>query len=707
MQSFGEVKRQLKDYETEYIEKTRKISKDQVQQIHIENKEINGDKNKKQLKYNNEYGGFSEDGKEYHIRINKNKKLPTVWSHVMANNSFGTVVTDSMGGYTWYKNSRLNRISAWNNSPVTDVPSEIIYLKDMDTGTAWSLGLNPMPDSNYYDITYGFGYAKYSHTSNGIIQNLDVFVPRKDSIKVQILDLENTQTSKKRLKLIYYIKPVLGEDEIKSKGFIKVNYQKSSNLITAENISSKENKTIVYVSSNEKIQSYTGNKESFAKKGTLANPEGLNQIALNGDNGLGKEACIAVEFKIELEALETKEIIIVMGAEESKVTCQDKAYQYTNIQHVTNEYKKEIKYWEDLLGRLQITTPLESANIMLNGWLLYQTICSRLLARSGYYQSGGAYGFRDQLQDTIGLKYIDVSLMKNQIIKHSKHQFIEGDVEHWWHEETSRGIRTRFSDDFLWLAYVTAEYIEFTGDSSILEEKTPYLKGEILQEGVDERYDKYVSSEIEETIYNHCIRAIERALNFGENGLPKIGSGDWNDGFSLVGSKGKGESVWLGFFLYDVLNKWVTICKNKGDNELAQSYTDIMVDLKKALNTKGWDGRWYRRAFTDTGDILGSLQNEECKIDSIAQSWATISGAGDDDKKCISIESLEKHLIDEENGIIKLLDPPFEKSKLNPGYIKSYLPGTRENGGQYTHRSYLVNYCRGNAWLWRKSSRVF
>ena len=336
-------------------------------------------------------------------------------------------------------------------------------------------------------------------------------------------------------------------------------------------------------------------------------------------------------------------------------------------------------------GRLQVYTPLESTNIMLNGWVTYQTLVSRLFGRSGYYQSGGAYGFRDQLQDTLGLKYLEPALMKNQIIKHSKHQFLEGDVEHWWHEETGRGIRTRFSDDLLWLVYVTIEYIKFTGDKSILDIETPYRAGKILEPNEEEKYDFYLETEEKESIYKHCVKAIEKSLNFGENGLPKIGSGDWNDGFSTVGNKGKGESVWLGFFLYTILENFIPICRKRQDEELAKKYEEIKLNLKRALNTNGWDGRWYKRAFMDDGNILGSMENDECRIDSIAQTWSIISNVGDNDKKYISMESLENHLVDRENGIIKLLDPPFEKGKLEPGYIKAYLPGVRENGGQYTH----------------------
>ena len=276
-------------------------------------------------------------------------------------------------------------------------------------------------------------------------------------------------------------------------------------------------------------------------------------------------------------------------------------------------------------------------------------------------------------------------MIKNQIIKHSKHQFIEGDVEHWWHEETKRGIRTRFSDDLLWLVYLTEEYIEAVGDNEILDIKTPYLQGKVLEEDEEERYDVYKESSMQETIYEHCIRAIEKSLNFGERGIPKIGTGDWNDGFSEVGNKGKGESVWLGFFMYTVINRFLPYIELKGETERLNKYKEILQKLKIALNKNCWDGRWFRRAYMDDGNILGSIENEECRIDSIAQSWAVISGAGDEEKKLISIESLENHLVDKENGIIKLLDPPFYNGKINPGYIKSYLPGVRENGGQYTH----------------------
>lgn len=413
----------------------------------------------------------------------------------------------------------------------------------------------------------------------------------------------------------------------------------------------------------------------------------MKKVKLDGLTGLGTQAIIAVELAVELDSMSSKEIVLNLGAAENLIDGKNISYKYSKISNCTQELKLVKKKWKDVLEKIQVYTPIESINIMLNGWVLYQTISSRLLGRTGFYQSGGAYGFRDQLQDTLALKYIFPDKIKKQIIKHAKHQFIEGDVLHWWHEETSRGIRTRFSDDLLWLAFLTEEYIEVTGDKKILDIKVPYLAGKVLEKEEKERYDLYSPSNIEEDIYSHIMKAINKSLDFGEHGIPKIGTGDWNDGFSEVGSKQKGESVWLGFFLYTVINRFLPFIEEREGKEKREEYEKIINNMKRALNTEGWDGRWFRRAFMDDGNILGSIENEECRIDSIAQSWSVISGAGDNDKKFISMESLENHLVDKEKGIIKLLDPPFENGKLEPGYIKSYLPGVRENGGQYTHGS--------------------
>lgn len=680
----GKVDSILKYMEKDYLESRKNIGKLPVkvqnEQIETAGKVFEKDN----LKYYNEYGGFSENGREYIIRINKNNKLPTTWGHVIANQNFGTIVTENMGGFTWSRNSRLNRLSAWNNNLVLDIPSEAIFLKDLKNGKLWSLGALPIPDENDYFITYGFGYANYEHVSDNLLQNVETFVAKEDKIKINIIKIKNVLPEKRKLKIVYYIKPVLGEDEIKTKGNILL--KQKGNVILLKNLYSEdiENNT-VFVSSSENIKSYTGSKTSFMGSGNIYNPEALNQVSLDEENSLGQIPCVAIEFDIEIEEFESKEIVLLFGEGKDNEEINKYIVKYKKIEDAKKELQEVKQFWFDKLNTIQVKTPVESINIMLNGWAAYQTIACRLWARSGIYQSGGAFGFRDQLQDTLGVKLIDVNLMKNQIIKHASHQFIEGDVEHWWHDESKKGIRTRFSDDLLWLAYVVAEYINYTGDKSILDEEVPYITGKILEEGENENYDYHPQTNIKESIYMHCIKAIDKSINLGKNNLPKIGSGDWNDGFSTVGNKGIGESVWLAFFLYNILDKFIPICKEKQDTEKVQKYEKTMQILKKAINENAWDGRWYKRAYTDDGKVIGSMQNEEARIDGISQSWSVISKAGDQEKEKIAMEELENQLIDKENAIIKLLDPPFEKSDINPGYIKAYMPGVRENGGQYTH----------------------
>lgn len=544
----GDIESGLKDLEEEYLKTLDNIGVDAKNEYIIQeetNNIINTDNNN--LKYDNEYGGFSEDGKEYIIKINQNNKLPNVWSMILANETFGTLVTQNLGGFTWHKNSRLNRLSGWNNNAVMDIPSEIIYLKDYKTGNKWTLSDNLNDNSNQTHINYGFGYVNFKSIQNNIMHELLVFVPRKDNVKINVLNLKNLEPNKRNLKLIYYIKPVLEEDEIKTNGHIEVT--KDNNLVIIKNLykdSFKNN--IAFVSSSEKIESYTGNKNFFIGKGNIKNPEGLDKVSLDNSSGLGENSCVAIQLNIELESFESKEIVLQFGEEKELLDVKDVSYKYSKVSNCMEEFKIVKDFWSNLLSRIQVKTPIESFNIMLNGWAEYQTIVSRLWSRTGYQQSGGAIGFRDQLQDTIGLKNININFMKEQILTACRHQFIEGDVEHWWHEDINRGIRTRFSDDLLWLCYVTFEYINYTGDNSILDIEVPYVMGELLPEGVDERYDVYLESKVKEDVYTHCIRAIDRSLNFGEHGLPKIGSGDWNDGLNTVGNKEKGESVWLRIF---------------------------------------------------------------------------------------------------------------------------------------------------------------
>jgi len=520
---------------------------------------------------------------------------------------------------------------------------------------------------------------------SGISQEMLVFVPEKDSVKVQILTLKNQEPKKRELKLFYYIKPVLDEEESKSHTFFHLTEEPTQHGILFENMVQMVGKQVGYIATSEPIQSYTGDRSSFLGNGSLDNPESLSKGYLEEADSLFREGRMVIEMGVTIEAFEEKQIILLLGCEESKEEITKQIEKYTDIAVCQEEYRKVKHNWEELLGRVQIKTPSESTNLLLNGWCMYQTIASRMLARSGYYQSGGALGFRDQLQDSLSLLYFNPEITKKQILKHASHQFLEGDVEHWWHEETGRGIRTRFSDDLLWLPYLVCQYVSYTGDKSILDEMVPYRAGEILPEETDERYDEYPVAEQIGSIYEHCQKAIEKGYNLGENGLPKIGSGDWNDGMSTVGNKGKGESVWLGFFLYAVLDQMQALCREIGEEKQAEEYVQKKEILRKNLNQNAWDGSWYKRAFTDEGQTLGSRQNTECKIDSISQSWSVISRAGDNDKQYIAMESLERYLVKEDFGFIKLLDPPFDKGELEPGYIKAYLPGTRENGGQYTH----------------------
>ncbi|MFZ5351134.1 MAG: GH36-type glycosyl hydrolase domain-containing protein, partial [Bacillota bacterium] len=364
--------------------------------------------------------------------------------------------------------------------------------------------------------------------------------------------------------------------------------------------------------------------------------------------------------------------------------------KYNNIQGADKAFKEVKEYWKKILGVIRVSTPDESMDNMLNGWLLYQTLACRMWARSALYQSGGAYGFRDQLQDSMALVYISPETTRNQILYHSSRQFFEGDVQHWWHPGTDKGIRTKFSDDLLWMPYVTIDYIRITGDYSILDMQTPYLDEECLKDEEDERYNRPCVSEVKASLYEHCIKAIEHSLKFGQHGIPLMGSGDWNDGMNTVGNKGRGESVWLGWFLYSILVEFSVICSHRKDSNRAERYMNIAKEIVKAVEDNAWDGNWYRRAYFDNGIPLGSAENTECRIDSLAQSWAVISGAGRKDRIKEAFEAVEHYLINKDDGIILLLTPPFDEGDLEPGYIKGYLPGVRENGGQYTHAAVWV-----------------
>ena len=626
----------------EEIEKSYKIKNTEKYILNKTQEEIKEEK----TKYNNGYGGFLED--KYIINITPEKLPPRAWSNIIANNKIGTVITENNGGYTWYENSRLKRITSWENDSIQDIPSEKITIKDLRNKEYWNLGV--WNEKNKYQVQFGMGYCKFKQINNNIIQENTIFIPISNQVKINSISIKNKEREAKSLLLQYTLNLSLGENRFKNLGKIKVNQK--NNTIYIENICKTNFEDIVEITSNEKINKI----ENIKEKNILENN------------------IITIEIPIELKAFEKKKINIILGKETK---------QYIENEKVDQSFEEVQKYWEEKTSIIKVETPSEKINVYMNSWLIYQTLTSRIIAKSGFYQSGGAIGFRDQLQDTLGMKWIDEQLLYNQIIDAAKHQFIEGDVLHWWHEINCTGIRTKISDDLLWLPYSVIEYIDFTGKSEILDQEVEYIQG-IEIEDEKEKYDKYSYTDTKESIYKHCIRAINRSLNFGTNGFPKIGTGDWNDGLNRVGHKGEGESIWLGFFIYDILNKWSKLIK---DTEEAKRFEKIKEELKEKLNTIGWDGKWYKRAITDDGEVLGSSANKECKIDSISQSWSVISEAGTIEKQKKAIESTIENLVDEENKIIKLLTPAFSGEKSNPGYISNYPEGVRENGGQYTHSS--------------------
>lgn len=639
-----------------------------------------------QLLYYNDIGGFSPDGKEYIIKLSKSHATPLPWSNIIANENFGFLVTESGAGYTWQGNSRENKLTPWSNDPIVDPVGEAIYIRDEDTGAFWSISPSPVRTHGVYTIRHGQGYTVFEYNMGKLKQKQTMFVCPDQPVKYYQIQIDNDSDSIRKLSLTFYVQWVCGANSVPNNQFIVTAEEKGLNAVLAKNPYNQQfGEKVAFIAVDRHYLGITADRTEFlGRNGSVNNPLALKREGLSGRIGPGFDPCGVIQVKVEIKPGESEQIVFLLGQGEDIVQARQLIKDYANLDAAHQALERSKNMWDDRLNRLQVTTPDESMNIMLNRWLMYQTISSRLLARTGFYQAGGAYGFRDQLQDVLALIYSDPSRMKEQILLSSEHQFIEGDVQHWWHPP-NRGIRTRITDDLLFLPYVTANYIEGTGDWSILDEMTHYLVDEPLKEDEHDRYNTPEISETRESIYDHCIRAIEKSLSFGQHGLPLMGMGDWNDGMDKVGAEGKGESVWLGWFLYTVLQKFIPICKQRKDMERAEKYLDMAERLKAAIDKNGWDGGWYRRAYFDDGTPLGSEQNEECRIDTISQSWAVISGAAEPTRARIAMDSMEKHLVRKEEGLIQLLSPPFYRSSLEPGYIKGYVPGVRENGGQYTH----------------------
>lgn len=505
----------------EFIKSHQKRRQKLPEKVEMNFQNENLERQKEELLFDNGYGGFSQEGKEYHFAINKENPLPTIWSNIISNKSFGMITTENMYDLVWNKNSRLNRITSWNNNTVLNLPSQIIYMKDKENKKVWTLNSNILPNDNYYYVTYGFGYSKYKNVYDEILQQTDIFVPNEENVAITKIRLKNTSDCNKKLEILVYLKIVLGEEEETSKG--NCYFEKNNQVIVMKNmLGAPEFSKIAYFSSNIKIESFTKSKKVFLGNGNITLPDSLFTNNFESCSGIGD--CLAVKLELDLKEYEEKCVILKLGQENSLQEVYQISTKLNTVDMIQQSFNNVCQRWNNLMNNLSIKTPEEKFNLLVNGWLVYQTISCRLWGKSGFYQSGGANGYRDQLQDCLGMKYIDITLLKEQILKCCRHQFKEGDVLHWWHEETRRGVRTRFSDDLLWLPYSVCEYVEFSDDYDILEEQIEYLSGEALKEGENEVYQQCFASEEKESLYDHCMRAIDRACNFGRNGLPKIGS---------------------------------------------------------------------------------------------------------------------------------------------------------------------------------------
>jgi cellobiose phosphorylase len=643
--------------------------------------------------YFNGYGGFSKDGMEYIIRLKDGCNTPAPWTNVIANKNFGFHVTENGSGFTWAENSRENKLIPWSNDPITDPSNEVIYLRDENCGDYWSITPLPIREKESYTVRHGMGYSRFTHDSHGILQNITMFVPKDETIKISLIKLKNHSDVKRKLSGIYFIRPVLGVSDQITQQYIVTKMDEKRELLMIDNGYSVDFPgRNLFVASSEKVVSYTGNREEFVGKNKdLSNPDALKREKLSNQVGAAFDPCAAIEISIELKPNEEKEFVFLMGYGKNIDEVEKLIKEYKNVKASKDGLEEVKSYWKELLGTIEVKTPDLSMDLLINYWLMYQTIACRIWARSAFYQSGGAYGFRDQLQDSMNAMPIMPQATKKQILLHCAHQFVEGDVQHWWHPGAGeKGIRTKFSDDLLWLPLITAEYVSYTGDETLLNEEVHFLEEALLGEQEDERYGVPRISDEKASVYEHCIRAIERGLRLGENGIPLMGSGDWNDGMNTVGNKGKGESIWLGWFLHDILNKFSGICEKMDDLERGERYKKAAKDIANNIEENAWDGEWYRRAYFDDGTPLGSIENTECMIDSLAQSWAVISGAAKSDRTKTAMDSAKRYLIKKEEGMILLFTPPFNESDLHPGYIKGYVPGVRENGGQYTHAATWV-----------------
>ena len=639
------------------------------------------------LQFFNGHGGFSSDGKEYVIITTAEKSTPAPWVNVIANPQFGTVVSESGQGYTWVENAHEFRLTPWNNDPVGDLKGEAFYIRDEESGRFWSPSPLPARGKSPYITRHGFGYSIFEHNEDGIESELRIYTDIAAPVKFMVLKLKNRSNRHRRLSITGYVEWVLADNRSRSLMHVITELDNKSGAILARNPYNTEMENrVAFFDVDDPSKYFTTDRAEFiGRNGSMSNPEAMNRTRLSGRSGAALDPCAAIQVAFDLVEEEEHEVVFRLGAGRNLPDALAIIQLFEGAVVAQTALNKVQEYWNKTLQAVQVETPEPSINILANGWLNYQTLACRIWARSGFYQSGGAFGFRDQLQDVLSLLHAKPNLARDQILLCASRQFKEGDVQHWWHPPKGRGVRTTCSDDFLWLPFAVARYVTVTGDVNVLDEQVSFLEGRLLNNDEESYYDLPLRSDTTASLYEHAVTAIEHGLRFGVNGLPLMGSGDWNDGMDKVGTHGKGESVWLAFFLYDILTRFVEVAELRNDHSFAAKCIQQATQLQKNIEKNAWDGEWYRRAYFDDGTPLGSSSNDECKIDSIAQSWSVISGAGEASHTKAAMASANKYLVKREDGLIQLFNPPFDKSDLNPGYIKGYVPGVRENGGQYTH----------------------
>ena len=637
----------------------------------------------------NGLGGFTRDGREYVIMTAPGQVTPAPWVNVLANPHFGTVISENGPAYTWSENAHEFRLTPWHNDPVSDASGEVFYLRDEDSGHFWSPTPLPSRGAGYYVSRHGFGYSVFEHVEGGIRSELTVYVDVDAAIKFSVLKVRNESGQPRKLSATGYVEWVLGDLRPKSAMHVTTEIDPNSGALFARNPYNTEfTGLIAFFDVDDATRTTSCDRTEFiGRNGTLKNPAAMARSRLSGKVGAALDPCAAIQVSFELADGQEREIIFRLGLAGRRGTddASKLVHRFRGSAAARGALEAVYQYWNHTLGAVQVETPDPSLNVLTNGWLLYQTLACRLWARSGYYQSSGAFGFRDQLQDAMALVHTEPQRLRAQLLLCASRQFLEGDVQHWWHPPSGRGVRTHCSDDYLWLPLATCRYVLTTGDTGVLNESVHFLEGRPVNAEDDSYYDLPGRSGEAASLYQHCVRAIQRGLRWGEHGLPLMGTGDWNDGMNLVGHHGKGESVWLGFFLHTVLTQFTAVARLQDDSTFAARCAEAGVQLRQNIEQHGWDGAWYRRAYFDDGTPLGSAANPECQIDSISQSWAVLSGAGDVQRARLAMEAVDQRLVRRDHALIQLLDPPFDKSPLNPGYIKGYVPGVRENGGQYTH----------------------